>query len=82
AANSGAKITLDNEGQVEFIAEKEIDHVLCVRVIDINMGEVIGQAKLAVEYGASLEDIVRTSYPHPTLSETFKDVALAAYFQA
>jgi len=40
---------------------------------------MIGEAVLAVEYGASAEDIGRTCHAHPTLSEAFKEAAMAAY---
>ena len=42
-----------------------------------NAGEMISEAVLAVEYGASSEDIARTTHAHPTLSEAFKEAAMA-----
>ncbi|KAG5638948.1 dihydrolipoamide dehydrogenase precursor [Sphagnurus paluster] len=47
-----------------------------------NAGEMIGEGVLAIEYGASAEDIARTSHAHPTLSEAFKEAAMAAYSKA
>jgi dihydrolipoamide dehydrogenase len=44
-----------------------------------NAGEMIAEAVLAMEYGASSEDIARTTHAHPTLSEAFREAALAAY---
>jgi len=79
AANSRAKTNLDTEGFVKFIVEKETDRVLGVHIIGANAGEMIASATLAIEYSASAEDIARTSHAHPTLSEAFKEAALAAY---
>lgn len=76
-ANSRAKTNLDTEGFVKIIAEKESDKVLGVHIIGPNAGEMIAEAVLAVEYGASSEDIARTTHAHPTLSEAFKEAAMA-----
>jgi len=78
-ANSRAKTNLDTEGTVKFITEKETDRVLGVHIIGPNAGEMISEATLAIEYGASSEDIARTCHAHPTLSEAFKEAAMAAY---
>ena len=78
-ANSRAKTNLDTEGMVKFISEKETDRVLGVHIIGPNAGEMIAEAVLAIEYGASSEDIGRTSHAHPTLSEAFKEAAMATY---
>jgi len=64
---------------VKFISEKETDRVLGVHIIGPNAGEMIAEAVLAIEYGASSEDIGRTSHAHPTLSEVFKEAAMATY---
>ncbi|KAG8934605.1 dihydrolipoamide dehydrogenase precursor [Tulasnella sp. 417] len=79
SANSRAKTNLDTEGFVKFLSEKETDKVLGVHIIGPNAGEMIASGVLAVEYGASSEDIARTSHAHPTLSEAFKEAAMAAY---
>ncbi|KZT51271.1 dihydrolipoyl dehydrogenase [Calocera cornea HHB12733] len=79
AANSRAKTNLDTEGFVKFIVEKETDRVLGVHIIGPNAGEMIASATLAIEYSASAEDIARTCHAHPTLSEAFKEAALASY---
>jgi len=78
-ANSRAKTNLDTEGTVKFIAEKESDRILGVHIMGPNAGEMIAEAVLAMEYGASSEDIARTTHAHPTLSEAFREAALAAY---
>ena len=64
---------------VKFIADKETDRVLGVHIIGPNAGEMIAEATLAIEYGASSEDIARTTHAHPTLSEAFKEAAMATY---
>ncbi|PSR73270.1 hypothetical protein PHLCEN_2v10885 [Hermanssonia centrifuga] len=79
AANSRAKTNLDTEGQVKLLVEKETDRVLGVHIMGPNAGEMIAEGVLAVEYGASAEDIARTCHAHPTLSEAFKEAAMAAY---
>lgn len=64
AANSRAKTNLDTEGTVKIITEKETDRVLGVHIIGPNAGEMIAEGVLAVEYGASAEDIARTCHAH------------------
>jgi len=76
-ANSRAKTNQDTEGFVKIIAEAETDKILGVHIIGPNAGEMISEAVLAVEYGASSEDIARTTHAHPTLSEAFKEAAMA-----
>lgn len=78
-ANSRAKCNDDSDGFVKFLVEKSTDKVLGVHIIGPNAGEMINEAVLAVEYGASAEDIGRTSHAHPTLSEAFKEAAMAAF---
>jgi dihydrolipoamide dehydrogenase len=79
SANSRAKTNLDTEGVVKFIADAETDRVLGVHIIGPGAGEMIAEATLAIEYGASSEDIARTCHAHPTLSEAFKEAAMATY---
>jgi dihydrolipoamide dehydrogenase len=79
AANSRAKTNADTEGQVKMIAEAETDKLLGVHIIGPNAGEMIAEAVLALEYGASSEDIARTTHAHPTLSEAFKEAAMATH---
>ena len=76
-ANSRAKTNMDTDGFVKFIADAETQRVLGVHIIGPNAGEMIAEAGLALEYGASTEDISRTCHAHPTLSEAFKEAALA-----
>lgn len=81
-ANSRAKTNLDTDGFVKFISDAETDRILGVHIIGPNAGEMIAEATLAVEYGASSEDVARTCHAHPTLSEAFKEAAMATYSKA
>lgn len=81
-ANSRAKTNLDSEGFVKFLADAETERVLGVHIIGPNAGEMIAEAGLALEYGASTEDIARTCHAHPTLSEAFKEAAAATFGKA
>jgi len=78
-ANSRAKTNLDSDGFVKFLTEKETDMILGVHIIGPNAGEMIAEGVLAMEYGASAEDIARKTHAHPTLSEAFKEAAMAAF---
>ncbi|KAK7061126.1 dihydrolipoamide dehydrogenase precursor [Paramarasmius palmivorus] len=78
-ANSRAKTNLDTDGFVKILAEKETDRILGVHVIGPNAGEMISEGVLAMEYGASSEDVARTCHAHPTLSEAFKEACMAAF---
>ncbi|EFE40097.1 MFS monosaccharide transporter, putative [Trichophyton verrucosum HKI 0517] len=82
SANSRAKTNLDSEGQVKFIADAKTDRILGVHIIGPNAGEMIAEATLAIEYGASSEDVARTCHAHPTLAEAFKEAATATYSKA
>jgi len=82
SANSRAKTNLDTEGIVKFLADAETDRILGVHIVGPNAGEMIAEATLALEYGASCEDVARTSHAHPTLSEAFKEAAMATYDKA
>jgi dihydrolipoamide dehydrogenase len=65
AANSRARTNDDSEGFVKIISDSETDQVLGIHIIGPNAGEMIGEAVLAMEYGASSEDIARTCHAHP-----------------
>ena len=82
SANSRAKTNLDTEGMVKFIADAETDRILGIHIVGANAGEMIAEGTLAIEYGASSEDVGRTSHAHPTLSEAFKEAAMATYGKA
>ncbi|KAH3903081.1 probable Dihydrolipoyl dehydrogenase, mitochondrial [Saccharomycodes ludwigii] len=78
-ANSRAKTNLDTEGFVKILIDAKTDRLLGAHIIGPNAGEMIAEAGLALEYGASAEDIARVCHAHPTLSEAFKEANLAAY---
>lgn len=78
-ANSRAKTNMDTDGFVKFLADAETQRVLGVHIIGTNAGEMIAEGGLAMEYGASTEDIARTCHAHPTLSEAFKEAALGTF---
>jgi len=78
-ANSRAKTNSDTDGMVKFLADKETDKILGAHIIGPQAGELIGECVLAMEYGASSEDIGRTCHAHPTLSEAIKEGALATF---
>jgi len=79
AANSRAKCNNDTEGLVKVLGEKSTDRLLGVHIIGPGAGEMINEAALALEYGASCEDIARVCHAHPTCSEAFREANLAAW---
>ena len=79
SANSRARAIGDSEGLIKVLADKETDKLLGVHIIGPNAGEMIAEAVLAMEYGASSEDIARTCHAHPTLSEALKEACMATY---
>jgi len=81
-ANSRAKTNLDTDGQIKVIAEKDTDRILGVHMVGPSAGELIAEATLAIEYGASSEDIARTTHAHPTLAEAFKEACMATSSKA
>ena len=76
-ANSRAKTINETEGFVKILADSKTDKVLGVHMIGSNAGELIAEMALAMEFGASSEDIARTCHAHPTFSEALKESALA-----
>ncbi|VDM55764.1 unnamed protein product [Angiostrongylus costaricensis] len=64
-ANSRAKTNFDTEGFVKVLADKQTDRMLGVHIIGPNAGEMIAEGTLALEYGASAEDVARVCHPHP-----------------
>ena len=76
-ANSRAKVNNDTEGFVKIIAEEKTDKVLGVSMISSLAGTMIAELALAMEFGASAEDIARTCHAHPTHSEAVKEAAMA-----
>ena len=76
-ANSRAKINSEAEGFVKIIADEKTDKVLGVSMISAVAGTMIAELALAMEFGASAEDIARTCHAHPTHSEAIKEAAMA-----
>ena len=76
-ANPRARANGDTEGFVKILAEVTTDRVLGVHIIGPDAGTLIAEAALAIEFGASAEDIARTCHAHPTLNEAVKEAALA-----
>jgi len=76
-ANSRAKAIGEPEGFVKILADAITDKVLGVHIIGSHAGEIIAEMAVAMEFGASSEDIARTCHAHPTFSEAIKEAALS-----
>ena len=76
-ANSRAKAINEPEGFVKILADTKTDKVLGVHIIGPHAGEMIAEMSVAMEFGASSEDIARTCHAHPTFSEAIKEAALS-----
>ena len=76
-ANSRAKVNNEPDGFVKILAESKTDRVLGVHMIGPHTGDLIAEMGLAMEFGASAEDIARTCHAHPTYTEAVKEAALA-----
>ena len=76
-ANSRAKAIDDAEGFVKILADEKTDKVLGAHLIGPHAGELIAEIGIAMEFGASSEDIARTCHAHPTFSEAVKEAALS-----
>jgi dihydrolipoamide dehydrogenase len=76
-ANSRAKTNRDTDGFVKVIADAKTDKVLGVHIIGSLAGTMIAEAALAMEFGATSEDIAYTCHAHPTHAEAMKEAAMA-----
>jgi dihydrolipoamide dehydrogenase len=76
-ANGRAHALGETTGKVKILADAKTDRVLGVHIIGARAGDLIAEAVVAIAFGASAEDIARTSHAHPTLSEILKEAALA-----
>lgn len=76
-ANGRALGQGDTTGFVKILADAASDRILGVHVIGANASELIAEAVVAMEFGASSEDLARTCHAHPTLSEAMHEAALA-----
>ena len=75
-ANSRAKINHETEGFVKVLADAKTDRILGVHMIGPQVGEMIGEYCVAMEFAASSEDVARTCHPHPTRSEALRQAAM------
>ncbi len=75
-ANGRARALGGTEGRVKILADAATDRVLGVHIIGARAGDLIAEAVVAIEFGASAEDIARSSHAHPTLAEIVKEAAL------
>ena len=76
-ANSRAKAINESDGFVKILVDQKTDKVLGAHIIGLHAGEMIAELAVAMEFGASSEDIARTCHAHPTFSEAIKEAALA-----
>ncbi len=76
-ANGRAKVNLQTDGFVKFLADAKTDRVLGAHIVGPDAENLIGEITVAMEFGASSEDIARTCHAHPTLAEAVKEAALA-----
>jgi dihydrolipoamide dehydrogenase len=77
-ANSRAKTIGQTAGFVKVLADKTTDTLLGVHIVNTIAGDMIAEAALALEYGASAEDVARTSHAHPGVGEALKEACMAA----
>jgi len=77
AANGRARAVGHTDGFVKILADRDTDRVLGVHIMGSHAGELIAEAAVAMEFGASSEDIARCCHAHPTLAEAVKEAALA-----
>ena len=77
-ASGRARASMDTDGLVKVLADKETDEILGVHMIGPRTADMIAEAVVAMEFRASAEDIARMSHAHPTYTESFKEAALAA----
>jgi len=81
-ANSRARTNGEVYGFTKIIADKFTDRILGAQIIGPNAGDLISELVMAMEFGASSEDVARTSHGHPSLSEALKEAAMATYDKA
>jgi dihydrolipoamide dehydrogenase len=77
SANSRAKTNHETDGFVKILADAATDRVLGAHLMGVGVGEMIGEVCVAMEFGASSEDIARTCHAHPTLTEAVRQASMA-----
>lgn len=73
-----SRASMDIEGLVKILADKDTDEILGVHIIGARAADMIMEGVVAMEFKASAEDIARISHPHPTYTEAFKEACLSA----
>jgi dihydrolipoamide dehydrogenase len=76
-ANGRARAMNETDGRVKILAHAETDRILGAHIIGARAGDLLAELVTAIEFGASSEDVARTSHAHPSLSEIVKEAALA-----
>ncbi len=75
AANSRARTNHETEGMVKILEDEKTKRVIGAHMIGVGVGEMIGEICVAMEFGASAEDIARTCHAHPTMTEAIREAA-------
>ncbi len=81
-ANGRARCMNETEGEVKILADSGTDRLLGVHILGPRASDLIAEAAIAMEFGASAEDIARSVHAHPTLPEAIKEAALAVHRRA
>jgi dihydrolipoamide dehydrogenase len=76
-ANGRARALGHTDGKVKVLAHAETDRILGAHIVGPRAGDLIAELVVAIEFGASSEDVARTSHAHPTLAEAVKEACLA-----
>jgi dihydrolipoamide dehydrogenase len=76
-ANGRARALGQTEGRVKVLAHRDTDRVLGIHIVGARAGDLIAEAAVAIDFGASSEDLARATHAHPTLAEALKEAALA-----
>jgi dihydrolipoamide dehydrogenase len=76
-ANGRARAMEEREGQVKIVADAATDRILGAHIVGPRASDMIAELAVAMEFGASAEDVARSVHAHPTLSEAVKEAALA-----
>jgi dihydrolipoamide dehydrogenase len=76
-ANGRARCMNDTTGGVKIVADAKTDRILGIHILGPHASDLIAEAAVAMEFGASAEDIARSAHAHPTLAEAVKEAALA-----
>jgi dihydrolipoamide dehydrogenase len=79
SANGRARAMGETDGFVKILADAATDRLLGAHILGPDAGTLIAELALAIEFGASSEDVARTSHAHPSLNEAVKEAALAAH---